>query len=53
MITDAQRYMANKAGADVDFAMTNNGGIRSDLTTRLANGQTKSHGRGSSRSAIW
>ncbi|EAC5162894.1 bifunctional metallophosphatase/5'-nucleotidase [Listeria monocytogenes] len=41
MITDAQRYMANKAGADVDFAMTNNGGIRSDLTTRLANGQNE------------
>ncbi|EHL2815486.1 5'-nucleotidase C-terminal domain-containing protein, partial [Listeria monocytogenes] len=32
---------ANKAGADVDFAMTNNGGIRSDLTTRLANGQNE------------
>ncbi len=41
MITDAQRYMANKAGADVDFAMTNNGGIRADLTTRLANGQNE------------
>ncbi|MBF2477002.1 5'-nucleotidase C-terminal domain-containing protein [Listeria seeligeri] len=41
MITDAQRYMANKAGADVDFAMTNNGGIRADLSTRLANGQNE------------
>ncbi|MCL1287235.1 5'-nucleotidase C-terminal domain-containing protein, partial [Listeria monocytogenes] len=41
MITAAHRYMANKAGADVDFAMTNTGGIRSDLTTRLANGQNE------------
>ncbi|WP_088839206.1 bifunctional metallophosphatase/5'-nucleotidase [Listeria sp. ILCC792] len=33
LITDAQRYMAKKAGVDADFAMTNNGGIRADLIT--------------------
>lgn len=31
MITDGQRAMAKEAGYDVDFAMTNNGGIRADL----------------------
>ncbi|MDR2833043.1 MAG: 5'-nucleotidase C-terminal domain-containing protein, partial [Streptococcaceae bacterium] len=31
LITDAQRYMANVEGLNVDFAMTNNGGIRDDL----------------------
>ncbi|WP_420843756.1 5'-nucleotidase C-terminal domain-containing protein [Listeria costaricensis] len=39
LITDAQRYMANKAGMNVDFAMTNNGGIRSDLITTPINGK--------------
>lgn len=31
LITDGQVYMAKKAGQDVDFALTNNGGIRADL----------------------
>lgn len=31
MITDGQVYMSKKAGLNADFAMTNNGGIRSDL----------------------
>lgn len=31
LITDGQVYMANKNGLNVDFAMTNNGGIRDDL----------------------
>lgn len=31
LITDGQRAMAKEAGYDVDFAMTNNGGIRADL----------------------
>ncbi|MGM0165612.1 5'-nucleotidase [Enterococcus sp. AZ135] len=31
LVTDAQVYMAKKNGEDVDFAMTNNGGIRADL----------------------
>lgn len=37
LITDAQRYMAKKAGVDADFAMTNNGGIRADLITSSNN----------------
>ncbi|EUJ28851.1 5'-nucleotidase [Listeria floridensis FSL S10-1187] len=37
LITDAQRYMAKKAGVQVDFAMTNNGGIRADLVTTANN----------------
>lgn len=31
LVTDAQVYMANKNGVPVDFAITNNGGIRDDL----------------------
>ncbi|EUJ22448.1 Endonuclease YhcR [Listeria grandensis FSL F6-0971] len=31
LITDGQREMAKQAGIAVDFAMTNNGGIRADL----------------------
>lgn len=31
LITDAQVAMANTQGSQVDFAMTNNGGIRADL----------------------
>lgn len=34
LITDAQVYMAKKNGEDVDFAMTNNGGIRDDLKVK-------------------
>ena len=34
LITDAQVYMAKKNGEDVDFAMTNNGGIREDLKVK-------------------
>lgn len=33
LVTDAQLFEANKEGKNVDFAMTNNGGIRSDLIT--------------------
>ncbi|RYL95862.1 bifunctional metallophosphatase/5'-nucleotidase [Sporolactobacillus sp. THM7-4] len=33
LIVDAQLYEANKEGKNVDFAMTNQGGIRSDLNT--------------------
>ncbi|MBC1557267.1 LPXTG cell wall anchor domain-containing protein [Listeria booriae] len=38
LITDGQREMAKKAGIAVDFAMTNNGGIRADLVGTAANG---------------
>nr|WP_220132337.1 5'-nucleotidase C-terminal domain-containing protein [Listeria rustica] len=38
LITDGQREMAKQAGIAVDFAMTNNGGIRSDLVGTAANG---------------
>lgn len=38
LITDGQREMAKKAGISVDFAMTNNGGIRADLVGTAANG---------------
>ncbi|MBC1356897.1 bifunctional metallophosphatase/5'-nucleotidase [Listeria booriae] len=38
LITDGQREMAKKAGIAVDFAMTNNGGIRADLVGIAANG---------------
>lgn len=31
LVTDAQLFEANKEGKNVDFAITNNGGIRSDL----------------------
>ena len=31
LVTDGQRVMAQKQGFNVDFAMTNNGGIRADL----------------------
>ena len=34
LVTDAQVYMANKNGVPVDFAMTNNGGIRDDLKVK-------------------
>lgn len=34
LVTDAQVYMAKKNGEDVDFAMTNNGGIRDDLKVK-------------------
>lgn len=34
LVTDAQVYMANKNGVAVDFAMTNNGGIRDDLKVK-------------------
>ncbi|MDT2395596.1 5'-nucleotidase C-terminal domain-containing protein [Enterococcus avium] len=34
LMTDAQVYMANKNGVPVDFAMTNNGGIRDDLKVK-------------------
>lgn len=34
LITDAQVYMAKKNGEEVDFAMTNNGGIRDDLKVK-------------------
>lgn len=34
LITTAQRVQAKKAGYDVDFAMTNNGGIRADLVVQ-------------------
>ncbi|MBC2317030.1 LPXTG cell wall anchor domain-containing protein [Listeria booriae] len=38
LITDGQREMAKKAGIAVDFAMTNNGGIRADLVGTATNG---------------
>lgn len=38
LITDGQREMAKQAGIAVDFAMTNNGGIRADLVGTAANG---------------
>lgn len=38
LITDGQREMAKQAGIPVDFAMTNNGGIRADLVGTAANG---------------
>ncbi|MBC2105550.1 5'-nucleotidase C-terminal domain-containing protein [Listeria booriae] len=38
LITDGQREMAKKAEIAVDFAMTNNGGIRADLVGTAANG---------------
>lgn len=31
LVTDGQRFIANQLGYQVDFAMTNNGGIRADL----------------------
>ncbi|WP_435634075.1 bifunctional metallophosphatase/5'-nucleotidase [Levilactobacillus brevis] len=31
LVVDGQRYEANKAGVQTDFAMTNTGGVRSDL----------------------
>lgn len=34
LVTDAQVYMANKKGEKVDFAITNNGGIRDDLKVK-------------------
>lgn len=34
LVTDAQVYMANKNGVPIDFAMTNNGGIRDDLKVK-------------------
>ncbi|MBO0413389.1 5'-nucleotidase C-terminal domain-containing protein [Enterococcus hulanensis] len=34
LVTDAQVYMAKKNGEAVDFAMTNNGGIRDDLKVK-------------------
>src|SRR5699024_989996 len=34
LITDGQRVMAQEAGQKVDFAMTNNGGIRADLLVK-------------------
>ncbi|MGG5370172.1 5'-nucleotidase C-terminal domain-containing protein [Enterococcus sp. AZ196] len=34
LVTDAQVYMAEKKGQPVDFAMTNNGGIRDDLKVK-------------------
>lgn len=34
LITDGQRVMAKEAGQEVDFAMTNNGGIRADLLVK-------------------
>jgi 5'-nucleotidase len=34
LVTDAQVYMANKNGVPVDFAMTNNGGIRDNLKVK-------------------
>ncbi|MBC1436222.1 LPXTG cell wall anchor domain-containing protein [Listeria rocourtiae] len=36
LITDGQREMAKQAGIPVDFAMTNNGGIRADLVGTAA-----------------
>jgi 5''-nucleotidase/2'',3''-cyclic phosphodiesterase and related esterases len=33
LVTDAQLFEANEEGKNVDFAITNNGGIRSDLIT--------------------
>ncbi|WP_036077480.1 bifunctional metallophosphatase/5'-nucleotidase [Listeria cornellensis] len=38
LITDGQREIAKQAGIAVDFAMTNNGGIRADLIGTAANG---------------
>lgn len=38
LITDGQRYLANKQGLKVDFAITNHGGIRADLKTNSVNG---------------
>lgn len=38
LITDGQREMAKQAGIPVDFAMTNNGGIRADLVGTAASG---------------
>lgn len=35
LVTDAQVYMADKKGQPVDFAMTNNGGIRDDLKVQV------------------
>lgn len=40
LVTDAQVSMARKAGFNVDFALTNNGGIRADLAVRLDKGIT-------------
>ncbi|WP_010632091.1 bifunctional metallophosphatase/5'-nucleotidase [Sporolactobacillus vineae] len=40
LVTDAQLFEANQEGKSVDFAITNNGGIRSDLiTTPAADGR--------------
>lgn len=39
LITDGQREMARQANIPVDFAMTNNGGIRADLIANEANGK--------------
>lgn len=40
LVTDAQVAMARAAGFNADFALTNNGGIRSDLAVRADKGIT-------------
>ncbi|MGY3778330.1 bifunctional metallophosphatase/5'-nucleotidase [Isobaculum melis] len=40
LVTDGQRFIANQLGYQVDFAMTNNGGIRADLLVEPDNAIT-------------